>query len=141
MTEYITSTMVKDRLTAIGYQFAADSDDDGTVHNNEESSTITPSIKYAGALVDEAVTAYLEPEAARSQNNQWLMDRCLDIAVVYALETGGREVPKHLRDRHDFSIERLEQLRDEGLRVPGLVLETATDSTQSPFKPRVRNVR
>lgn len=121
MAEYIAESDVEKRLTKLGFVFVADRDEiDGDVDDSESANYITTAIVYAGNLIDEAVSGFMEPSAARSAGNSWLKDRAIDIAVARAIENGGRNVPDDLHDARLDALERLKEVRREELRVPGL---------------------
>jgi len=121
MAEYITATAVENRLTRLGYKFAVDRDDvDGVADANEVSRYVTPAIKYAGRLIDQAVSPFMEPTDARAASNGWLQDRCLDIACVRVLQLGGRKVPADWKEDKDDAMERLRDVEDQKLRIPDL---------------------
>lgn len=120
MPEYISASDVQNRLTVLGYEWVADRDLSGTgVTSAEEALYVTPAIQYAGALVDEAVSGFTEPSHARSAGNQWLNDRCLDLAVARALELGGRKAPEAYKLAADDARERLDRVSRGEIRVPG----------------------
>lgn len=120
MAEYITANDVENRLTTAGYEWVADRDVSGTgVNATEESRFITPAIQYAGALVDEAVSPFTEPSDARAAGNQWLKDRCLDLAVRRAVTLAASQPNKAIQEDYDDARERLERVRRGEIRVPG----------------------
>lgn len=125
MAEYITTSDVQNRLTLSGIMQAADEDLSGSgVSTSEESAVLTPAIKYAGAIVDSAVASFITPAGARSQGNQWLKDRCLDIAAYRVASNGARDAPERVRADYDFAIDQLDLVRSGKLSVPGLSIPT-----------------
>lgn len=144
MAEYITSTDVQSRLTPIGLAWVADRDSSGTgVTAEEESLYVDPAIAYAGVIVDQHIAGRTSPTRARAAGNQWLKDRCLDLAVFYALETGGAQAPDSFKERADQSLKWLVQHQAGEISIPDYVYEYPIQrgSRQSTRGPRVHNVR
>ena len=150
MTEYITSDNVRQRLTTVGYEYVADRDMSGSgVTSAEESDYITPAIQWAGAIVDQAIVEFVETAMARAANNQWLKDRCLDLAVCRALQVGARNVPESIQQQYQFAMLLLfggtspDGLDIRGVqqsqRVPGLMVPRP-DSGQRVRFPRTRRL-
>lgn len=151
MAEYISATDVRNRLTDAGYEYVADRDMSGSgVSAEEEAKYITPAIQWAGAMIDGAIHLFVEPVYARGAGNQWLKDRCLDLAACKALEIGGRDVPERVRTTYLQSLVLLyggdidEGVSVEGVkqeqRIPGLAIPRPNTGQTVRF-PRVRNLR
>lgn len=142
MPEYITASDVQNRLTPTGYEFVADRDLSGTgVTSDEVDKYVTPAIKYAGAIVDSAVTHFVDTSDARNAANQWLKDRCLDLAVYHAAQHGGGDVPQSIKDAREFSLDLLKKVGAGEMRVPDLVYDEPPDTGKSVRGPRTHNVR
>lgn len=119
MAEYISESDVEDRLTSFGVTFVADDDNDGEAESGEITQCIGTSIVYAGGIVDFHICDQITPAAARAAGNQWLKDRCVDIAANRAAGWGGRDVPQTLKDDLAATLEMLQQVK-EGATIPGL---------------------
>lgn len=143
MPEYCTAADLQNRLSVIGYEWVADRDASGTgVTSAEEAAYITPAIQYAGQLIDEAVSRFIEPGDARASGNLWLRNRATDIATVFALETGGRKVPDAMQARHDDAMERLQAVKDGETRVPSLTYAYPQDGrNRSTRIPQTRRLK
>lgn len=143
MAEYITATDLQNRLTQVGYEFVADRDVSGTgVGVAEEAAYVDPAIQYAGALVDQFISGRTEPTRARAAGNQWLKDRCLDIAAKRVMETGGRNVPESVVEAAQFSLELLTQHQSGIVQIPNYQYEYPAEGPGlSPHGPRVFNPR
>ena len=139
MPEYCTASDMQQRLTAAGYEFAADRDFDQQVTDQEVTDNVTPAIEHAGTLIDAALYGQTTTADARAAGNNWLKHRAVDIAVVRALENGGREVPPDLRTAHDAAIAMLDDVKD-GALVPGLTYQKGLGSSLSTRKVRIKNV-
>lgn len=150
MTEYIATDDVRKRLTTVGLEYVADRDMSGSgITSQEEADYITPAIQWAGAVVDGAIVEFVEVTMARAANNQWLKDRCLDLAVCRALQVGAREVPDAITEQYKFAMLLLyggtspDGLDIRGVqqsqRVPGLMVPRPSSGQQVRF-PRVRRL-
>ena len=144
MTEYITASDVQNRLTPAGYNYVADRDQSGTgVTSDEETKYVTPAIKYAGGLIDEAISPFIESvSTARNASNQWLKDRCLDIAAAMAVRLGGNEIPTSLLTLEERALKKLEDVRTHKIRVPELTYgkPQKISGNRSAMGPHMRNV-
>lgn len=125
MSEYITSEDVENRLTSFGVTFVADDDNDGEAETGELEQCIGTSIVYAGGVVDFHICGQMTPAVARGSGNQWLKDRCIDIAAHRAAGWGGREVPQTLKDDLAATMAMLEDVKD-GATIPGYEYPTTT---------------
>lgn len=152
MAEYITATDVQNRLTVHGYEYAADRDQSGSgVTADEVAAYITPAIQWAGQLVDGAIVAFTQASHARAAGNQWLKDRCLDLATCRALENGGRNVPKAMRRAAHLAMVLLYggEVEDSGVQIAGVIEtqnipnyhEPRPNTGKSVRGPRVRQLR
>lgn len=151
MSEYITSTDVRNRLTQAGYEYVADRDNDEDVTTDEVAAYITPAIQWAGGIVDQAVMGFVQPSSVRGAGVQWLKDRCLDLAACRAIENGGRAVPKAMRKASQFAMVLLfgGEIEDTGVQITGVnesqnipgYSESRPNTGRSTRGPRVRNLR
>lgn len=151
MAEYITPTDIRNRLTDAGYSFAADRDVSGSgVTAEEEEKYVTPAIKWAGGLVDQACS-FQTPGQLRGAGNQWLKDRCLDLAACRSLENGGRAVPKAMRKASQLAMVLLfgGEVEDSGVQITGVnetqnipgYAESRPNTGRSTRGPRTRQLR
>lgn len=143
MAEYITATQVQNRLTPHGYTWVADRDRSGTgVTSDEEAAYVTPAIQYAGAIVDAHINGRVDTTEARAAANQWLMDRCLDLAIAYALEYGGREIPDSVIARQEQTLKWLREVQSGAMIIPGIEYSNTSGSGSLRSRgPRAFNPR
>lgn len=120
MAEYCESSDIEKRLTTAGFKWVADRNKNATVDQDEIDNFITTGIVYAGSLIDGALARFLSPEMSRAAGNQWLKDRCIDIATYRAVKNGGREVPESVQLDYEFSWELIQQVGKGEYIVPGL---------------------
>lgn len=140
-TPYNTNAEIAQRLKSSGYAFFADDDFDGAVGSTEAANNVTTANTWAGALVDEAVCGFVEPSAARGQQNDWLKGRHLDLAVYRLSTMGGGEEIQSLLTAFNDAKEALERVRG-GQKVPSLVYSyPAPHSSQSHRFPMAINPR
>lgn len=137
MTEYCESTDVQNRLTAIGYKFVADRDQDGTVSSAELASYITSAIDWAGSVLDDALADQIEPADARSQGSTILKHLCVDLACYRATGHGGRKPPESIEDAYDDAMERVDRI-SEGRKVADLTYPRTRGGHESRM-PRALN--
>jgi hypothetical protein len=121
MPEYCATSDVQNRLTAAGYNWVAARSGDGTPSPDEVAAYITTGIQYAGNLIDEALAEKAVVGYFRNADNAWLRDRCVDVAVWWCMSVGGREVPADVVEAKNDALQRLKDVHDNDLRVPGLV--------------------
>lgn len=141
MSDYCTSTDVRDRLTAAGFRFSVDRDRDDEESASEVASYVTTAIVYAGNIIDAALTPTIPPADARAQSNAWLKDRAIDIAVYRVATHGGRKCPQHLRSDYERTIDWITKIEDGDLSVPGLTYPQAINGDRPAVPgPRAVNV-
>ncbi len=142
MDDYCSASDIESRHTANGYKFVADRDRSGSVSASEQSSYITTAIDWAGGVIDGMIGGRYETLAARSSANQWLKDRCVDLAAYRSATHGGRKCPQSYKDDYANAMDMLRAVRDDGQPVPGLTLPS---SVNGPFSgvgiPRFVNVK
>lgn len=151
MAEYISETDVRNRLTQAGYEYVADRDNDDDVSAAEIASFITTAIQWAGQLIDGAIMGFVQPSYARGAGNQWLKDRCLDLAVCRSIENGGRAVPKAMRRASQLAMVLLYggEVEDSGVQISGVIetrnvpnlVEPRPNTGRSTRGPRTRLLR
>jgi len=139
MAEYCTFTDVENRLTSQGVLYVADRDNTGTASGEEQTKYITPSIQYAGNLIDGYLAKQFGMNLPRDGANQWLRDRAIDIAAAKAAEVGGGKMTESMKDSMQYSISLLVQVADGGLRVPGLAYPTPANAPWITRTPHVVN--
>lgn len=139
MAEYCTFTDVENRLTAQGVLYVADRDNTGTASSEEQTKYITPSIQYAGNLIDGYLAKQFGNNLPRDGANQWLRDRAIDIASAKATEVGGGQMTPSLKESMQYSISLLVQVADGQLRVPGLAYPTPSNAPWITRTPQVVN--
>lgn len=138
MAEYCSQSDLTNRLTEIGADHVFDRDQSGSGISEEEVEMyVNPPIERAGTVIDEYIGLFTETTVWRANGNKWLLHVCVDLAVVYAIENGGRKPPKSLMARHDLALKRL-QAAVTRTWFPGFV--QTLPSGQSTAGPRVRNV-
>jgi hypothetical protein len=144
MAEYISASDLQSRLTPQGIVWVADRDGSGTgVSSEEETLYVLPAIQYAGAVVDQHIQSRTNIDTARASGNQWLQDRCLDLAEAVALQTGGREIPAATLRREEMSLDWLRQHAAGQIDIPGYTYDTPAGSggIRDRRGPRVYNPR
>ena len=138
MPEYCTTAELSARLTAAGAEYVADRDHDGEVSDDETATSLAVPIAYAGQLIDAALVRFVELSTARNSGNEWLRDRCLDIAAARAVSAGGRDVPDQMEDDRQFALTELDAVTN-GKRVPGLIYPEPGLDRRSTRVPRAAN--
>lgn len=137
---YATVEQVRLRLTSHGSIHATDKDFGDGVQDAPELAYLERAIEYANALIDEALTPHVEitPRPA----NEWLTDRCVDIACHRVQTLGGTEPDKVIQDGYDLALDKLEDVRLGTLKVPGLdYTEITSSGRRSGWPFRAVNVR
>ncbi|MEM1061301.1 MAG: phage protein Gp36 family protein [Planctomycetota bacterium] len=119
MATYASRDDVVARLTDRGVRWSADTDRDDTVSETENVATLDAALDYASDLIDGYVATKIDTASARSDGNDWLKGRCVDIATWRVASTGGRTPPEVLREDYDRAIELLQEVRDGVSVVPG----------------------
>lgn len=142
MAEYCAETDVEYRHAANGYKFVADRDGNGTVSDTEKANYITTAIAWSGAIIDGMIGGRYDTGTARVSENQWLKDRCVDLAAYRSATHGGRKAPRSYREDYESAMEMLRAVRDDGQPVPNLTLPVAPNG---PFSgsglPRFCNIK
>jgi hypothetical protein len=122
MTEYCTATDVQNRCTANGYLNLVDRDYSGTSSDDEVTANVTSAIERAGGKIDFALanSAWGYGTACvRNSGNTFTRDLAIAIASWILATNGGREPPEAFQIEYDEALGTLEQIKDNGLRVPG----------------------
>lgn len=127
------------RVSRDGKVWAGDVDDaDGDVDTVEDIYH-EAAIDYANGLADEALTPHVDisPRPA----NDWIRDRVIDIAAARFFSLGGRAVPAPFKEAADESKDKLEQVREGLVKVPGLdYTQTLSSGRRSGLPIRVVNL-
>lgn len=140
--EYISTTQMQSRLTPHGIVWVADHDASGTgVTPDEEEAYVVPAIQFAGAIVDSYIQGRVNPIEARASQNQWLMDRCLDLAVCRALEIGGRNAPESIVRREEQTLDWLKEVQNGSMTIPGYTYPAAVGGSRDMRGPQAFNPR
>ncbi len=139
MAYYLSSTsLLKRWMTENGFQQLLDQDGDGTVEDEELSLLATSALSYASNIIDSYICGQIEPATARGSGNEWLSDRCLDLAVYRVAGQGGKAVPQSVLDAMLLSKELLEGVRD-GALIPGYTYPSPINSIYHTRRPIVSN--
>lgn len=139
MAEYCTFTDVENRLTAQGILYVADRDNSGSASGTEETKYITPSIQYAGNLIDGYLAKQFGGDLPRGDGNQWLRDRAIDIAAAQCVLVGGGKIPEDMAAAMKLSIEMLKQVASGDMRVPGLEYPSPINAKWITRTPAIAN--
>jgi hypothetical protein len=67
-----------------------------------------------------------DPDTARQSDNDWLRDRCIDIALYFLATLGSREPSDAQENAYTDARAELEQVRLDKLKVPRLTIPDAT---------------
>lgn len=122
-TLYCSRDDLKRWLSDAGVVVVADDDADGSANENELGA-LDRAILSAGAEIDAALVLTFNvvplPQDDGSRN-QWLKDRCIELAAEYVVSRRGSKVPKSIADRAARTREWLERVLSGEMRVPGLV--------------------
>lgn len=136
---YASVDDLKLRLSRRGYTWAGDVDDaDGFIDaSSAEATYAEEALDYANGLIDEALTPHADitPRPA----NGWLKDRCVDIAAARYFSLGGRKVPKPLADDAQDARDRLVEVREGLVKVPGLISRLSLGGGR-PYPVRALNI-
>lgn len=140
MSEYCSKDDLRNRLTTNGILWAADRENggDGSISAAESARYLDSSIQYGGNIVDGYICAQVIPGTARGQANQWLRDRCVDVAAYYAAGIGGRDIPSSLKMSYDFTMAELLRIKD-GDQIPGYAYPGPANAQASTRTPRAGN--
>lgn len=139
MAEYCSFTDVENRLTAQGILYVADRDNSGTASGEEQTKYITPSIEYAGNLIDGYLAKQFGMNLPRGGGNQWLRDRAVDIAAAKAAEVGGGKVTEAMQASMSLTMTMLRQVADGDIRVPGLAYPAPVNAPWITRTPQISN--
>jgi len=137
---YATVEQLRKRLSTDGMTWAQDVDAPDTYADTAESQYGEEAIEYANSLCDEALAPWVtvNPRPA----NDWVKDRCVDIAAWRLVTLGGREPTPPLQLAYDNAIDKLEQAREGTLTIPGLNYnETLRNGQQGTYPIQVANVQ
>ena len=137
---YATTEQLRKRLSTSGMTWAQDVDDADTFADSAETAYGEEAIEYANALCDEALVPWvtISPRPA----NDWLKDRCVDIAAWRLVTLGGREPTPPLQLAYEDAKDKLEQAREGSLTIPGLNYnETLLNGQQGVPPIQVANVQ
>lgn len=131
LNTYATTADLQQRTTDQGYINLADRDGDGSVDAGELTD-VEQSIESANQVIDAAMQNFMAPDAARTASNDWLRDRCVDIAVYNVATLGGRMAPDAWVVLRDEAVDYLNRVARGTLRVPRLTYpDPAGKATQS----------
>lgn len=120
-TGFVSRAEIRDRLSAVGYRWAADRSGDGAVGEAEAAAVFDPAIAYANNLIASAIAGLVDdPTAPEVAAVAWLRDRGLDIAAYRSTTQGGKKVPGVLKADFDRALEMLAEVRRGELAVPGI---------------------
>ena len=122
---YATVDDLKNRLTAQGYKNIADRDADGFT----EAASVTAiesAIEEANQIIDGYVQSRVDPDTARASGNDWLRDRCKDIAVYKAVTLGGRNAAESVLVAHDEALKMLREVASGRMQIPRMTYDYET---------------
>ena len=127
MDHFGETSDLQSRLTASGFNWAVDRDDnDGSVSASELLAYIEPAADQADSEIEMAIALIYDVTTAKG--NKWLRFIWVDLATVRAIENGGREAPAHFIEERDRARKQLEMVRSGELTIPGLIPATPVPS-------------
>lgn len=137
---YATVAQCQERTGPAGWIAVSDLDYDDTV-DSDELGNAEESVNAANNIVDEALVNYFENlDVARQAGNEWLKDRCIDIALFRLSTMGGREAPQSISAAYDDAIVALGNVGRGDSKVPRLDYPTPSNYNGSSRRvPRVIN--
>lgn len=138
---YIERDLLEKRLTKVGYKYLTDAEQTGTVQSDEEEDVIDTAIAFASNRIDAAICGQVDPTHAQAQQNAFLQDLCLDIAVYRAMGTGGKAVPETFVNDYLAALKQLDSLKSNRVRIPNFsypstVCAPKISRTPKSFNPR-----
>lgn len=119
---YCTRQQLVDRLKSAGVLYCADDDQSGNLSTTEygyvDQARVAASAEIDAALATILVSIPYQQDDASL--NEWLKQRCLDLACEWMAERGGGKVPPSLKEKADRARTMLDDVRIGQLRVPGV---------------------
>lgn len=115
---YATTEQLRKRLSTSGMTWAQDVDAADAYADSGEAGYGEEAVEYANVLCDEALAPHVSvvPRPA----NDWVKDRCIDIAAWRLVTLGGREPTPPIQLAYDEAREKLDMVREGTITVPGL---------------------
>ncbi|MDE2098986.1 MAG: DUF1320 family protein [Patescibacteria group bacterium] len=130
------------RMGPNGFLWAVDRKGAGSATADQVQSFAASAIAWASGIIDVYLDAKIRPEVAEGMGNDWLRDRCIDIAVYRVMTIGGREVVDTVHDDYTGAIEMLRLVKDQYLEVPRLTIPPAIGAPRGGSnRPRIANMR
>lgn len=137
---YATTEQLRKRLSTSGMTWAQDVDSPDAYADTAEATYGEEAVEYANALCDEALAPWvtISPRPA----NDWLKDRCVDIAAWRLVTLGGREPTPPIQLAYEAALEKLDMAREGTITVPGLNYNETLVNGQPGVPPiQVANVQ
>lgn len=134
---YATVEQLEAFVTAGGWLHIADRDGDGTV-STAELDAMKDVVEASNNIIDAALEPHMSPDAVRAADNDWLRDRCLEIAAYKGAVLGGRDAAPSVADNYDDALRMLNQVNRGEFRVPRLTYPK-TETNRTTRTPRAIN--
>lgn len=132
---YADVAAVEARLTSYSVTWAADRGNVDGVRSATELGWIEAGIEWANGVIDAAIIKLVNTVTPRPAND-WLRDRCVDLAAYRVMTIGGGDATEVLKDDYDRALEWLEAVASGSLTVPGLDLGVILSSGRRLSGPR-----
>ena len=116
---YATVADVEARLTAYSVTWAADRVTVDGSRSSGELGMVEAGIEWSNGIIDAAILKLVNSVSARPAND-WLRDRCVDLAAYRVMTIGGGDATPVLLDDYERALAWLERVEAGSLDVPGL---------------------
>lgn len=138
---YATTEQLRKRLSTYGMVWAQDVDSPDAFADSAETEYGEEAVEYGNVLCDEALAPHVNV-VPRPVPNDWLKDRCVDIAAWRLVTLGGREPTPPIQLAYESAIEKLDMVREGAITVPGLNYNETLANGQPGVPPiQVANVQ
>ena len=137
---YATTADVTSRVGDVGWLQLVDLDGDGT-EDAAETTAAENEIEAANNILDGHLQQDMDPDTARGSGNDWLRDRCVDVAVYRIATMGGRDASDGIHESKNDAMAMLAEVRRQKMKVPRLDYPGTKDDTRHVRgTPRAINV-